>query len=56
MNNDMPLIPVSFRGDTWYLGQHQGEPYVPMRPVVEGACVANVSASASPGAASSAGR
>jgi hypothetical protein len=36
MNEDMPLIPVPFRGDTLYLVQHLGEPYVPMRPVVEG--------------------
>ena len=27
---------VPFRGDNLYLVDHQGEPYVPMKPVVEG--------------------
>ncbi|MBF0096295.1 MAG: hypothetical protein HQM04_06475 [Magnetococcales bacterium] len=30
------LIPVPFRDDQLYLVDHSGEPYVPMRPVVEG--------------------
>ncbi|WP_130471661.1 phage antirepressor N-terminal domain-containing protein [Candidatus Magnetaquicoccus inordinatus] len=29
------LIPVPFRGDQLFIVEHNGEPYVPMRPVVE---------------------
>lgn len=29
-------MPVSFHGNTLYVLDHQGEPFVPMRPVVEG--------------------
>lgn len=31
-----PSMVVPFRGDNLYLVEHQGEPYVPMKPVVEG--------------------
>ncbi len=30
------LVPVPFRGATLFVVDHSGEPYVPMRPVVEG--------------------
>lgn len=30
------LIPVSFRGDSLALIDHKGEPYVAMKPVVQG--------------------
>ncbi len=30
------LMPVPFRGATLFVVEHQGEPYVPMRPIVEG--------------------
>ncbi|MEW6708299.1 MAG: phage antirepressor N-terminal domain-containing protein [Candidatus Riflebacteria bacterium] len=29
------LIPVSFHGDTIYVVNHQGEPFAPLRPIVE---------------------
>ena len=29
------LTPVPFHGDTLYLLEHQGEPYVPVRPICE---------------------
>ena len=29
------LLPVSFHGDTLYIVSHNGEPYTPMRPIVE---------------------
>ncbi len=31
-----PLVPVDFHGTTLYLIEHDGQPYVPMKPVVEG--------------------
>lgn len=31
-----PSMVVPFRGDNLYLVEHQGDPYVPMKPVVEG--------------------
>ena len=30
------LLPVLFRSDTLYLLEHEGDPYVPMKPIVEG--------------------
>ena len=29
------LLPVTFHGDTLYVANHQNQPYVPMRPIVE---------------------
>lgn len=29
------LLPVSFQGQTLFIVEHNGEPYVPMRPIVE---------------------
>lgn len=34
MNTD--LLPVPFRETTLYLVDHQGQPYTPMKPIVEG--------------------
>lgn len=36
MANQSQLVPVSFHGDTLFIVSHQGEPFVPVRPVVEG--------------------
>lgn len=36
IKTDTELVQVAFHGDPLYLVTHDGEPYVPMRPVVEG--------------------
>lgn len=36
IKTDTKLVQVAFHGDPLYLVTHDGEPYVPMRPVVEG--------------------
>lgn len=37
MNTPIPsVVPVSFHGANLFLVEHAAEPYVPMRPVVEG--------------------
>lgn len=36
IKTDTELVQVVFHGDPLYLVTHDGEPYVPMRPVVEG--------------------
>lgn len=35
MTEQKQLNPVSFHGDTIYAVEHQGEPYAPMRPIIE---------------------
>jgi len=35
MNAQPALLPVSFRGDTVFLAEHNGYPYVPIRPIAE---------------------
>lgn len=32
----MNMMTVPFHGDSLYVVNHNGEPYVPMKPVVEG--------------------
>ncbi|EHL5742720.1 hypothetical protein KEB67_005058, partial [Escherichia coli] len=32
----MNMITVPFHGDSLYVVNHNGEPYVPMKPIVEG--------------------
>lgn len=36
MSPNAKLLPVTFNGDNLFIVNHGGEPYVPMRPVVEG--------------------
>ena len=36
VTNQTQLLPVAFDGDQLFIVNHGGEPYVPMRPVVEG--------------------
>lgn len=43
MKTDTNMVQVLFHGDPLYLVTHDGEPYVPMRPVVEGMGLAWVS-------------
>lgn len=36
MKTTTDLLPVAFHGDKLFIVEHGGEPYVPMRPIVEG--------------------
>ncbi len=36
LNTETGLLPVAFHGDSLFIVNYEGDPYVPMRPVVEG--------------------
>lgn len=36
MNQQSQLVPVPFHGDTLFIVVHEGKPYTPVRPIIEG--------------------